>query len=41
MPKLTKRKIDAAEVQEKEYFIWDDTPRFRRPRAMHIWRRSR
>lgn len=25
MPKLTKRKIDAAEVQEKEYFIWDDT----------------
>ncbi len=25
MPKLTKRKIDAAEAQEKEYFIWDDT----------------
>jgi hypothetical protein len=25
MPKLTKRKIDAAEIREKEYFIWDDT----------------
>jgi len=25
MPKLTKRKIDAAEVQKKEYFLWDDT----------------
>ena len=24
MPKLTKRRIDAAETMEKEYFIWDD-----------------
>ena len=24
MPKLTKRVIDAAEIQAAEYFIWDD-----------------
>ncbi|WP_334147176.1 tyrosine-type recombinase/integrase [Hyphomicrobium sp.] len=24
MPKLTKRVVDAAEVREKDYFIWDD-----------------
>jgi hypothetical protein len=29
MPKLTKRAVDAAEIREREYFIWDeDLPGF-------------
>ena len=29
MPKLTKRVVDAAEIREREYFIWDeDLPGF-------------
>ena len=24
MPKLTKRAVDAAEIREREYFIWDE-----------------
>src|SRR5687768_13694101 len=24
MPKLTKRRVDAAEAQAREYFLWDD-----------------